>query len=253
MFAQFTYIRYNARCVAGKVSDDCGNITPELLTRIPRDPFYGRIVFGASITEQLWSQRLSFPNCPIPLILPGFADILFQKGARTAEGVFRLSGMARSISEFTAALNAGGDPKTVLERATVHDVAQLIKLWFMSLPGRIITPERAGALQTEFEKDKSYIQFMESLPLPEQLSAKYVIGLIQDLLKNEQTTKMGVSNFAIVLGPVMVSMGAGGDQALMMKFNRIAQEFVSFLLENWDTSDIYPLPEDCFRLDVDVG
>lgn len=246
LFAQFIFIRYTSRSLIGKLADNCANISQELVVRIARDPFEGRSRFGTSIAEQLWHQRLAIPNCPVPLLLVRLVNLLIHKEAGRAEGIFRISGRERVVAEAVEAINAGGDVEAVLEHATVHDVAHITKQWFLTLPGKLISPERNGLLRNVVEKTKDYIGFIESFSPPEVLTARYFIGFLQSLLKDEETTKMNVTNIAIIFGSAFLATAIGLDHKSVVKYTQFAQTEVSELLQTWDTSEIYPLPTECF-------
>jgi hypothetical protein len=243
IMAQFIYIRYGARCCVGKPMDDAANISPEMVARFLKDPFDGRMCFGVSITEQLWNQRTVAPNCPIPLVLRDFFEALLEKGARNAVGVFRMSGSARTVADLTAQMNETTDRRPILARASVNDLAQLIKQWFSMLPGKLVSSELAGGLRTIFETTKNYVPFVERLPGPEHASLKFVIGLLQELVKYEDVTKMGINNYAIVFGPALVAQTGGTDQKAALKHAETMQDFVAGLIRQWDTADVWPFPE----------
>jgi hypothetical protein len=245
-FAQFTYIRFNARCLIGKPEEDLYSFPSELVERIPKEPFEGHACFGVTIAEQLWHQRVRYPNLPIPLILPTIAEVLLEKGACKAEGVFRLSGLQTTVLSLANSLNEGGDPKALFAHATINDLSQLMKHWFMSLPGKLVTIEQASALHTLFGESKDYVTFAESLPTNEHFTLRWMVGLIQELLRSEDTTKMGVKNFAIVLASPITACPVSQDPTTMLKHNVVAQEFLKVLIEEWDTHDVYPLPPECF-------
>jgi hypothetical protein len=241
--AQFTYIRYDGRCKVGKPMDDAANISAEVVARFLRDPFDGHVCFGVTVTEQLWHQRKTAPICPIPLILRDLAHALLERGGRSSVGVFRMSGSALVVAELTAQLNGTADRRPLLQGVAVNDIAQLIKQWFATLPGRLINADSVDGLRTVFETSKNYVQFVERLPAPEYAALKFLIGLIRELVKNEAVTKMGVQNYAIVLGSAVVAHVPTTDQKDVLKQTEIGQDFIAGLIERWETTDVWPFPQ----------
>ena len=235
--ASFAYIRFSARCAIGKEMDTSQEIG--LYQKIPAQVNMGRKIFGASIYEQIWNQRRSMKRLPIPFILHHMADNLFRKNANQVEGIFRLPGNLKKIDEIADELNQGRDS---LSSASVHDLASLMKKWFRDLPDPVVNLGKVELLENAFEDpEKPYIDFANSLPNSHRLTLMYLIGFLQKLCKSQDVTKMTSKNFAIVFGPNIIQIRDSNEPSKIKKFSDIAIEFVSTLIESWDTSQIYPL------------
>ncbi|OHT09812.1 RhoGAP domain containing protein [Tritrichomonas foetus] len=234
-YASFAYIRFSARCALGKPLDLANDIGS--LQKIPQQIHLGRQIFGSSIYEQIWNQRRSMVKLPIPFVLHHMADMLLKKNCENIEGIFRLPGNMRRVDEMTDELNQGRDS---LMSAEVNDIASLMKKWFRDLPDPVVNLEKVDLLENAFE-DKTYIEFTESLPKTHKLTLMYLIGFLQHLCKSEAQTKMNAKNYAIVFGPNIVQVRDMNEPMKLKKFSDITIEYLTTLIQSWDTSMIYPL------------
>jgi hypothetical protein len=119
----------------------------------------------------------------------------------------------------------------------------MFKLWFANLPERIISGEMTEVLKTVYETSKDYLTFVQEIPDAHRFALKFLCGFLKDIAKAEAITKMGLSNLSILFSPSIVSVPPMADLAAITEQTAIAHEFLSALLKNWDTSDIYPLPQ----------
>ncbi|EAX84836.1 RhoGAP domain containing protein [Trichomonas vaginalis G3] len=234
--AQFTYIRFAARCAVGipRESNEIGYVK-----KIPMQVSMGWQTFGSSIYEMMWNQRTKEPKLPIPFIEYYMADFLLKRGAAKTEGIFRLPGSLKKVDEMALGTNDGKD---MISKADLHDIASLFKKWFRDIPNPVVPIDRVNDLMNVFDDGKQeYIQFSESLPRPHKMVLKYLIGFLQELTRSEEYTKMTAKNLAIVFGPNIVQSHDVTSQDMVRKFTDVAIDFMVFLIENWDTSEIYPM------------
>lgn len=232
--AQFCYIRFSARCAVGKVLEttDIG-----YTQKIPTEYKTGHRQFGASIYEQLWNQRRSVRKLPFPYIVHHMAEQLLKKNAEEKEGIFRLAGELKHVDEMAVATNLGRD---VVSAAPINDVASLFKKWFRDLPDPIVSVELTDLLLDVYE-EKSYLSFVEKLPRAHKLTLMYLIGFLQRLEKAKDKTRMTAKNLSIVFGPnILRPIGVTEPEQIKL-FTDMSMEFMLELINNWDTSAIYPL------------
>ena len=230
--AQFTYIRFSARCAAGKQLDGINRMQ---LMSIPEQMYSGHAQMNQSIYEQLWHQRSTYPRFPVPFLMHRMAQLILAKNALNTEGIFRIPGNKKLVEKLQDDINEGKD---TLDEAGVHDICSLLKSWFASLPETVIGAERFGELQTAFENE-TIIDFVHTLPKAHFLTLRYLIGFLKHLSKGQAITMMGPSNLARVFAPNVID-SATNDLRLAKNRMQIAEDFMSFLISNWDTSDIYP-------------
>jgi hypothetical protein len=207
-----------------------------VIQQIPKEIAGGHKAFGASIYEQLWHQRSSHPNAPIPVILHRIADALIAKGAERWEGLFRLPGSHDRITRMQKNINEGGDP---LPLADVNDLASLFKSWFAKLPEPIVNSDLLPSLKTAWET-KTYVIFVADLPPTHVSVMKYLIGFLKQIAAAVEATKMTPKNLAICFAPNLIDTGGISDAMQISQFSDISQDFIITLMETWDTSSIYP-------------
>jgi hypothetical protein len=235
--AQFSYIRFAARCAIGK-AEDVAKHTAQTIKDVTRSVDEGHRTFGASIYEQLWNQRRQRPDCPVPYFLPYVSNLILAKGAEKAEGIFRISGNGRVVKELEAEVEEGH--LAVLEGAALHDLGSLFESWFASLPELIVNDDLAKDLQVVMGTTRDVVSFTEKLPRAYAITLQFLIGFLKRLTAAEPETKMTARNYGIVFGPNIVAMGDVTD-ALASHASKTASEFVAQLIEDWDTSAVYPL------------
>jgi hypothetical protein len=235
--AQFAHIRFSTRCVLGKPAPD-SDIQAPSIERIPEQVSISSKTFGASIREQLWNQRSTFPRASIPIILHKMTTALFEKGAAQQEGIFRLPGNQSKVKAMQEAINAGGNP---IPTADINDLASLFKSWFEALPEPIIDADMLPGLKNAFET-KMYVVFVADLPHAHGDVLRYLIGFFKKLVEYEAVTNMNATNLAICIAPNLVDPSSVQDASQIRQFTDMITEFVVQLLATWDTRGIYPLP-----------
>jgi hypothetical protein len=67
------------------------------------------------------------------------------------------------------------------------------------------------------------------------------------MARAEEVTKMGLSNLAILFSPTVVALPPCTELDAVAEHTGVSHEFLAFLLNNWDTSDIYPLPPELLQ------
>jgi hypothetical protein len=234
--SQFTFIRYTARCCIGKPLE--GPFLPPTLRQIMVSHHQSIPQFDASLHEQVWCQRNRFSMLPIPIMIHRIAGALLAAGAENTEGIFRLPGNMKKVRELQQAISQGEFP---LENCEVHDLGSLFKSWFSSLPEPIVQKDVLPMLRTAFEEN-SLISFADKLPQLARLTLKYLVGFLKRIASFSEVTRMGVSNLAIVFAPNVVDMSCPADPLQMARVSETGKEFMIVLINEWDVSEMYPLP-----------
>jgi hypothetical protein len=229
--ARFTFIRFSARCSIGPVSEIPSNA---VIAKIPSEVASAEVTFGGSIDEQLWRQRRTHPELTVPLLLDALANAILVKGAERSEGLFRLSGNAARVQEIVAAINRGADLTTTLARVELNDLTQLFKSWFTALPERIIFGRYTEELMTVYETTKDYRGFIAKLPPAHANILKFLSEFLKRLAVFEPATKMSIKNYAIIFAAAIVAPGPPTDQFAAVRNTVVSQEFLLFVLRDWD-------------------
>ena len=237
-FAQFTYIRFSARCAAGRQLDIA---TPKQIMSIPEEMYSGHAMFGQSVYEQLWHQRRKYPKFPVPYLMHRLAEAIIEKGGETTEGVFRIPGNGRVVDAIIADLNADKDN---LAAADLHNLASVFKKWFAQLPEKLISRDRFGEVQTAVET-ATCVKFVNKLPKTHTLTICYLVGFLQRMARAEAVTLMTAANLARVFSTNVIDCEVH-DYNLIEKYTGISENFLLALIQEWDTSDLYPPAADLF-------
>ena len=235
-YASFCYIRFSARCAIGKPMDPPNEIG--YYQKIPTQMAMGFLSFGASIYEQIWNQRRTLLRLPIPFTLYLMASKLLSKNGQNREGIFRLPGNLKLVDQTAERLNKGINEMDTLD---VNDIASLLKKWLRDLPDPLVNLASIGKLENAYDT-KEYIEFTDKeLPKTHRLTLMFLIGFLQELVKYCDVTKMNAKNYAIVFGPNVVQVRDTTEPQRIQKFSEIAIEYLTDLIENWDTSYMFPL------------
>jgi hypothetical protein len=196
-------------------------------------------LFGVSVAEVLCKEELAgvaHVRC-VPAILRLFVQRLLEAGAREREGVFRVSGSQEEVDRLITVIDGGdwGFPATRL--ATT---ASLTKRWFRELQEPIVPLSLLEGI-TDAEPSDSCIRAALDLPAPQRDSLMFFIGFLQDLLRFVDVTKMTILNFVTVLAPMFARIppAASLSDVDMKPYNRLTP-FVKCLMDNWDTTELYP-------------
>ncbi|KAH0790796.1 RhoGAP domain containing protein [Histomonas meleagridis] len=234
--AQLCYIRFTSRCAIGKPKTDLGL---GYVSRIPQQINNEYCAFDASIYEHLWFQRKKYPNFPIPIIVYQMSEAILQKNPGAMEGIFRLPGNIKLVQQMASDYSKG----TIdFQNAKLFDVLSLFKMWFRDIPNPIVPAETLPCLKTAFETN-DYINFVvKNLPTAHLKLFGFLVGFLQKLIKFENVTKMGSKNMAIVFAPNIVQTAADFTEPGQIKqYSDISIAFMTFMLDNWDTKEYYPL------------
>jgi hypothetical protein len=165
------------------------------------------------------------------------ADSLLKKRAEQTEGIFRLTGRMKTVDEMAAELDMGGDP---IPAAGLHELASLFKRWFRDLPEPVLPRERMSGLSKACQ-DETFVDFASKLPKAHSNVLMFLIGFLQRMVRAEAVTLMRAKNLAICFAPSVIHFEhlAAIDQT--QQLTDMGIEFITKLIELWDTSAIYPL------------
>ncbi|KAH0792449.1 RhoGAP domain containing protein [Histomonas meleagridis] len=235
-YAQLCYIRFSSRCAIGKPKTDLGI---NYAVKIPQQIESENCEFGASIYEHLWFQRKKYPNFPIPIVVHQMAEAILSKNPGEMEGIFRLPGSIKNVEQMAEDYGKG---ICNFENAKLFDMLSLFKMWFRIIPDPTCPVDSLPYLKTAHE-NKDYIGFVTKHLPPAHLNLLgYLIGFLQKLVQFEAVTKMGPKNMAIVFAPNIVQPSTDFSEPGQIKeYSDISITFVTYLIENWDTKQFYPL------------
>ncbi|KAF9669382.1 hypothetical protein SADUNF_Sadunf14G0102000 [Salix dunnii] len=156
-------------------------------------------VFGVSAE----SMQLSYDSKgnSVPTILLLMQDRLYSQGGLKAEGIFRINPENSQEEHVRDQLNRGIVPDDI----DVHCLAGLIKAWFRELPSGVLdglSPEQVLQCNTEEES----VELVKQLKPTEAALLSWAVGLMADVVEEEDSNKMNARNIAMVFAPNMTQM-----------------------------------------------
>lgn len=244
-FSEFALIRFFARCYIGRVQPK-EELSQDYVKNIFMQLSMGCQVFGISVYEMMWNQRTKYPNLPIPYIEYHFTRHILEKGGASQEGLFRISGRMTEVRKMIETFNTGVD--AIQSDTSVNDICSTFKAWFREMPIPIVQPDKFAEITTVGENEKhKYIEYAESLLKAHKNVLKFLIGFLQNLVIYKEATRMDAKNLSIVFGPNIVQYDEESTESDIKITSDAANGFLQYLIENWDTSDIYPLQEKHFQ------
>lgn len=118
-----------------------------------------------------------------------------------AEGIFRINPENSKEEHVRDQLNRGIVPNDI----DVHCLAGLIKAWFRELPSGVLdglSPEQVLQCNTEEES----VELVKQLKPTESALLNWAVGLMADVVEEEELNKMNARNIAMVFAPNMTQM-----------------------------------------------
>jgi hypothetical protein len=236
--ATFIYIRFRARYYIGRPLD-YKSLDPGWVERIPAQMTAGTAVFGVSLYEVMWCQRMAYPKLVVPYVLHYMVTELRARGVFRTEAIFRISGNEGLMKSIREEVN---ENMTAIARGDVNVIAGLLKLWLKELPNPVVPIE----LTAEFKEmcmENKYLRFTERIPQVHQLVLVYLVGFVKELAGAARVTNMENADLAMVFGPLIVNpvRAGNGDPDMVQKLTELSIAFFSRLVEMRDTAGIYPL------------
>lgn len=179
----------------------------------------------------------------VPLFIESaFAYLEREEG--TTEGIFRLSGSASAIKAYKRIIDAGGQIDWQ-PGSDAHNATGLIKLYLRELPEPLLTFKLFDALTAvcSLRPGHERLQMgllrlcLQSLPQCNYNLLQYILMHLRGLARQEEYTKMGISNLATLLGPnIAKPMRADTceDQQEMFAMTSQASSIAGYLLRHCD-------------------
>ena len=230
-YAQFAYIR-----VSGRVRSHISlKPTPEQVNESINDISNPNICFNASLEEVMWHQRSAYPKLYVPYVMHRMANTFINMGCMTTEGIFRLPGNATRVDACPEKANKGED---FFHGLDVNDIATLIKKWFRTLEGNVV-PEKFAKDNIYKKKIDDFVPVADKLPFLQKCTLMYLVGFLRKLAGAESVTSMSVANLAMTFA--MSTAYISDDEAV--NTSTYIQCFLMELIQKWDVSQIYPLPQ----------
>ncbi|KAF9980684.1 hypothetical protein BGZ65_004802 [Modicella reniformis] len=172
----------------------------------------------------------------VPRLMIFLKESVVKLGGYKTEGIFRISGDLGAVSELRARIELGNyDISGITDP---HVPCSLLRLWIRDLPEPVIPYDMyQRCIQGANDKDE-VAKVIASLPLWHKETIIFLISFLKtfnDPLVKE-TTKMSLSNLAMVFAPTLLQCSSD-DAPSLMGHLQSERAFVSTLISDVEMSD----------------
>eukprot|EP01111_Echinosteliopsis_oligospora_P013561 TRINITY_DN4893_c0_g1_i1.p1 TRINITY_DN4893_c0_g1~~TRINITY_DN4893_c0_g1_i1.p1 ORF type:complete len:448 (+),score=101.82 TRINITY_DN4893_c0_g1_i1:82-1425(+) len=188
-------------------------------------------------TQKMCTSRNTMKNSPPDVgMIEACIDYLTFTEAYKVEGIFRISASALDQREFYTTFTNRNPDFTIV--TSPHTVSSTIKQHIRSLPAGLIGESVATPMREAykmFQEDELNVQLAKLIALLPETNYKAISILFEFILlviENEETTKMGIPNCAIVFGPTVFAQSA--VTADLMAISHVQTCIVEILLQHYD-------------------
>jgi hypothetical protein len=196
------------------------------------------LYWGTPLWEIFLKEQTKYPGSVVPRPIVGLAKALFEKGAETTEGIFRLPGSGTKVEDIIWKAENGKD---FITGFSIHDLASAFKNWYRDVPGGIVGSSEVKALMGAAKSEgegKEFLMIANRLPPPNRFALMYLTGVLRRMQAASEKTKMTLDNLAMVFAPNVVSMD--GDPMSVQSQTIAAKMFIMSLIAQWNVSAVYP-------------
>lgn len=202
---------------------------------ILNDPAYGGSMFKACLEEQMWLQRGRAPFCPIPVFLPITGQRIVDLKAREKQDLFKSSVYGPTVDALVDKVKKKEDP---LDGAPVENLVPFLRRWIIELGRPIVEPSFYKSVGTT---DEEITEWADRLPDLSRKTLKYLIGFLRYVTKLDWDTAVGRSTVSGKMGTLLFPSDSEGN---VKQSSDMARKLFTALIEHWDVSDVYPIPDD---------
>jgi len=177
----------------------------------------------------------------VPLALVAILEYLYQKNAKSEEGIFRLTGSRQRVEEIIVKMEDAGSnllQKDVLyDELDPHNISSLLKRYLNDLPEPIIPIDNFHNLldahkTKDIEVKKSqFSKHVATMPVKNRSCLKHILYYAKVVADNGDVNKMKLSNVASVLAPTIMRTQDSRD--FMLSFGPAGGCLV-FMLQNYE-------------------
>ncbi|KAJ1532261.1 hypothetical protein ONE63_000877 [Megalurothrips usitatus] len=168
-------------------------------------------IFGVSLATLLErDQQLCSEHSKVPLFVQKLVSQLEKRGLQE-EGVLRVAAHRLKVDTLTGHLEESfysrpDQAEKVLESASVHELAALLKKWLRDLPQPLLTPELVALFYRTHElpvhlRARALNLLVLLLPAENRATLKVLVDFLNRVVKNQETNKMSLHNVAMIAAP----------------------------------------------------
>ncbi|KAE8750073.1 hypothetical protein FOCC_FOCC003197 [Frankliniella occidentalis] len=168
-------------------------------------------IFGVSITTLLERDRQQCSeNSKVPLFVQKLVHQLEKRGLQE-EGVLRVAAHRLKVETLTTHLEESfysrpDQVEKVLESASVHELAALLKKWLRDLPQPLLTPELVALFYRTHElpvqlRARALNLLVLLLPVENRATLRVLVDFLNRVVENQEYNKMSLHNVAMIAAP----------------------------------------------------
>ncbi|XP_055949341.1 protein FAM13B-like isoform X1 [Argiope bruennichi] len=171
----------------------------------------------------------------VPFIITRLCQYILKTGL-THEGLFRISGNARSVERLKASFDRSGDAPLETE-GDVSSAAALLKLFLRELPDPIIPMNmHCQFLDAVKDKDKTesvvcLAELVEKLPPINYHILNYLFNFLRKVSDMEDQNRMSASSLGIVFGPNLFRVT---EDFVGLKEQSLTNQIVTYFISEHD-------------------
>ncbi|XP_002158700.2 rho GTPase-activating protein 24 isoform X1 [Hydra vulgaris] len=217
------------------------------LNRVIYSPFGGGM-FGRSIAETVKIDSLKGGGM-VPIIVEKCVEFIRKYGL-DVEGIFRVPGQQEDVESLKSAFNKGENPDLHIEKHKIDVVASVLKQYIGDLPEPVIPSENwdqfiaVGALHSiNPSAALAKIEYLlQRIPRVHYNMLKYLCRFLFELQLHCESTKMSVSNLALVFAPNILRPQNNEDPENLLKSLASANATTMALIVNQNI--LFPVTPD---------
>ena len=165
-------------------------------------------VFDVSLETCMMNQRDQ--NLDVPEVVTVTCEYLIRKGL-PIEGIFRMSGAKREVTNIIAKFNRGENVILANETADEHTVAGVLKRWVRCLVEPLLTYQLTERFLSASLDARELRGLLESLPAVNLRTTTLLFNVLHLVCDQKEKNKMNSKNLAIVFAPGLLRREGASD------------------------------------------
>ncbi|KAJ6244977.1 rho gtpase activation protein [Anaeramoeba flamelloides] len=206
---------------------------------VPYDP----IVFHVTLEQCMKVQEKRWPNEKIPHVLSFLIEKIEESGGFGKEGLFRVPGNAKKISELKELIDSGEYTSTDQQMNTSFCYASLLKTWLREIQNPLVPFNTVNKIINS-TREHEMVQIAENLPTLNKYCLAYLINFARKMADPNvvMKTKMETQSLVLMMSPNIVRVKEQTIQ-IMVQITAKRNLFLMSLIKNWEVSKILLLIE----------
>ncbi|KAJ3436129.1 rho gtpase activation protein [Anaeramoeba flamelloides] len=206
---------------------------------VPYDP----IVFHATLEQCMKVQEKRWPNEKIPHVLSFLIEKIEESGGFGKEGIFRVPGNAKKISELKELIDSGEYTITDQQMNTPFCYASLLKTWLREIQNPLVPFNTVNQIINS-TREHEMVQIAENLPTLNKYCLAFLINFARKMANPNvvMKTKMETQSLVLMMSPNIVRVKEQTIQ-IMVQITAKRNLFLMSLIKNWEVSKILLLIE----------